>query len=141
MRSPRVALTAVALGLACAVGVATPANADHVADLFPESGECRMGGLVTGTLMDFWTSSIVRTTVKNGEIRGFTCQFKNLPTVFYEEGDDDDGYGEPILTVDRALIYTGFECWRSPDGAPWDTTSTSRFVLTPGGTGTLTCTF
>jgi len=97
-----------------------------------------MGGLVTSTLMDFWTSSIVRTTVKNGEITGFTCQFKNLPTVFYEE---DDGYGEPILTVDRALIYTGFECWRSPDGAPGETTSNSRFVLTPGGTGTLTCKF
>lgn len=135
MRPRRTTLAVLALGFACAVGMAAPANADHVADLFPEDGECRMGGLVTGTLVDFWTSSM-RTTVKNGEITSFTCQFKNLPTYYY----DEDLHPEPVI-VDRARIYTGFECWRSPDGAPWDTTYDSRFVLTPGGTGTLTCKF
>ena len=127
------AATAAATSLAV-VGLAGPAAADHVAEVYVDGTVCVMGGQVTDIGPNLTTTDFQITT-KNGRTTGYVCHFSDVPP--RSEWYTSSGYlwGGPEHGVHRV---SDFWCYTPETPYPTEVRR-SEFVVTPSGRATLTC--
>lgn len=133
------ALVIAGLATAASLAVATPATADHVADIIEEGTVCRMGGLPSGIGLDLTTTDFRVTTTPEGVVTGYVCHFTNVPL---RVTPDENQWGHDWTLPSHAVVVANFECW--PDdgmGTEFISSTDSRFVVMPNGRALLHCKF
>lgn len=139
MKAVRCFFAVTIVAAALLVG-ASPARADHVADLLTGvdgNVRCRMGGLESGIGVDLWTTNFKVARTGDDTIAAFVCRFADVPVYVSAE---DSYNGTEWYQPTNALVNTNVECWID-DFDVFVMGGEGRFVLNPNGTATLTCTF
>lgn len=137
MRRTRTILISCAVA-AGAVAMASPASADHVADIIVDGTICRMGGLPSGIGLDMTTTDFHVTTV-DGVVTGYVCHFTDIPERVTPE---ENQWGHDWTLPRHAYTVRNFECW--PDdgmGEEFISSTDSTFTVTPNGKAVLHCRF
>jgi hypothetical protein len=117
------------------LAIASPARADHVADIVGVDRDiCRMGGIATGIGVDLLTRDFDR-VIRNGLTRNYVCRFTDVPR--YVSAEESYRHQEWYAPAETMTLTVG--CWRPEfegreEGA-------GRFTLNPDATARLVCRF
>jgi len=133
-----VAATATFIGVG-SVLFASPAQADHVLEFFPD-GQCRWGTFTNPVRIDLFTPKFQVKRDSTGLVVSFTCHFKDIPAYVAKEDRGYSPYPEEWgdwYLPDRATAVRPGYCRGSADDLRLGVLAGK---ITPAGTATITCT-
>jgi hypothetical protein len=135
MRRALRSVTVIVLAIGLLV-VASPAQADHVADLVGvDRSICRVGGIASGIGFNLRTTDFER-VIRNGLTMSYDCRFANVPRyVSFEESTVGQEWSLPTETTTSETMG----CWRPEFEGREE--GVGRFTLYPNATARVVCRF